>query len=87
MVGHWHAYAWSGSERPRDADRRNPVLPTPSLTISEWLDKPAEHVRATYDMADGQAAAHHWLVTELERYPRGPGTCRQPSSSPTPQTS
>ena len=70
--GHWHAYAWNGNERPRDVDRRNPVLPTPPLTISEWLDKPAEHVLATYDMSDGRTAAHHWLVTELERHPRGP---------------
>ncbi|MGW0780349.1 hypothetical protein [Streptomyces sp. NPDC002913] len=72
MAGHWHAYAWNGGERPSDADRRTPALPNPPLTISEWLHKPKVHVLATYDMADGQAAARQWLITELERYPRGP---------------
>ena len=70
--GHWHAYAWTGSDRPRDADRRDPTLPVPPLTISDWLHKSAVHLLATYGMPDGQAAAHQWLAAELERYPRGP---------------
>jgi hypothetical protein len=69
---HWHAYAWTGNEIPRDGDRRNPKLAYPPTVIGEWLLKPAEHVLATYDMPAGRLPAYTWLCGELERHPRGP---------------
>ncbi|HEX5566679.1 MAG TPA: hypothetical protein VFY14_07075 [Streptomyces sp.] len=68
-TAHWHAYAWTGHERPPDSDRTRPENPVPPLEIAHWLRKPARHVLATYgvDQAD-QALA--WLRSELEKHPR-----------------
>lgn len=66
---HWHAFEWTGHERPADSERRNPHNRVPPLAIAEWLDKPSSHVLATYG-PDEVDSAYAWLEGELKQHPR-----------------
>lgn len=68
-TAHWHAYAWTGHERPPDSERVRPENPHPPLEIAHWLRKPARHVVATYGVDQAEAALE-WLRTELAAHPR-----------------
>ncbi len=67
---HWHAYTWTGSGRPADAERRIPSSPVPPLDIPHYLRKPASMLAGTFPIPDtGDARA--WLEKQLVEYPRG----------------
>ncbi|MFD5708752.1 hypothetical protein ACFWGV_21805, partial [Bacillus subtilis] len=66
---HWHAFEWTGHERPADSERRNPQNRVPPLAIAEWLDKPASFVAQTYG-PDEVDSAYAWLEGELKQHPR-----------------
>lgn len=66
---HWHAFEWTGHERPADSERRNPHNRVPPLAIAEWLDKPTAHVLQTYG-PDEVDSAYAWLEGELKQHPR-----------------
>lgn len=68
---HWHAYIWTGHERPPDSDRIVPSNATPPLEIKHWLRKPPQHVKATFLIGDETSKAHEWLEAQLDEYPRG----------------
>lgn len=70
MASHYHAYAWTGHERPPDKERVVPENPTPPLEIAHWLKKPARHVVETYDVDTGGGDALKWLESELDEYAR-----------------
>lgn len=62
VAGHWHAYAWTGHERPADNIRNDPSQGTPPLEIAHWLRKPARYVVETFDnTTDGVEAASKWM--------------------------
>ncbi|WP_380285420.1 hypothetical protein [Kitasatospora purpeofusca] len=73
---HWHCYAWAGSKRPEDGDRRPPELqngrrpvwssPVPPLEVMHWLAKPAERIGLT---TDDPASALDWLGKRLADAP------------------
>jgi hypothetical protein len=70
MTQHWHAYSYTGSQRPPDSERVNPSNPTPPLEIAHWLHKPARHVTATFNMSGGRDDAYKWLHEQLREQPR-----------------
>ncbi|WEV27932.1 hypothetical protein OYE22_24230 [Streptomyces sp. 71268] len=63
---HWHAFAWTGHERPPDSERVIPTNPTPPLEVAHWLRKQRKHVAATFTDAD---AAVEWMREELAAWP------------------
>jgi hypothetical protein len=69
---HWHAYSWTGHERPADRDRRIPANAVPPLEVAEWLLKPARNVVATHPVSGGAVDAYGWLEAELKEHPRSP---------------
>ena len=63
---HWHAFTYTGQERPKDSEARNPQSATPPNTISMWFRKPRTMMAATFTDAE---AAHAWLGRELTGSP------------------
>lgn len=69
-MDHWHAYTYTGPQRPKDAEARDPLSATPPLTIAAWANKPRGMLAATFgDPADALA----WLAEQLARTPPLPG--------------
>ncbi|MFI6524986.1 hypothetical protein [Streptomyces uncialis] len=70
VAQHWHAYEWTGHERPHDSVRIDPSNGTPPLEISHWLRKPARHVVHTFDNSeDGVSRASGWMRKGGEENP------------------
>jgi hypothetical protein len=63
---HWHAFAYTGHARPRDAEARDPESATPPIELDEWYRKPRSMMAGTFTDA---AAAAHWLERELTESP------------------
>lgn len=61
---HWHAFAWSGSEVPPDAQCRDPHAPVMPRELAAWFDKPVSLRRGTHTKPD---SAYVWLSDELAR--------------------
>lgn len=70
-TAHWHAFSYTGYERPADQERIRPENPTPPLEIAHWLRKPARLVEATFLLGDETTKAREWLEQQLAEYPRG----------------
>ena len=66
---HWHAYSWTGHERPADSDRRNMASATPPLETAEWLRKQVKP-EATWLLPEGGDEAYAWLQGQLQEHPR-----------------
>jgi hypothetical protein len=62
MDKHHHAFRWSGSERPGVDARRNPESATPPILRANWLLKPADMHKGSYDTPQ---AALSWLAIRL----------------------
>lgn len=67
---HWHAYAWTGHERPPESDRINPQSETPPLEIAHWLRKTPRAMRGG-TLHDVEAACD-WLKGEITEHPKPP---------------
>jgi hypothetical protein len=65
-VTHWHAYSYTGTARPKDADARDPLSATPPLTLSEWGRKPRQMIAGTFL---SPADALEWLRQQLAATP------------------
>lgn len=63
---HWHAYSYTGHQRPPDREARDLLSPTPPLVIKEWLQKPRAMLAGTFD---NPADAVAWLEAELAATP------------------
>jgi hypothetical protein len=63
---HWHAYSYTGHQRPPDRDARDPLSATPPLVIAEWLAKPRSMLSGTFT---DPAAAIGWLEAEVTATP------------------
>ncbi|MFD9562068.1 hypothetical protein [Streptomyces sp. NPDC059994] len=61
---HWHAYAWTGPERPADRERVDPANPAPPLEIADWLRK---QVGPEATFGDRERAAA-WLRAQGEEH-------------------
>lgn len=72
MAAHWHAYSWTGHERPADSERINTASATPPLETAHWLLKSRQHVVDTFDIETGADQAYAWLEGELKQNERGP---------------
>jgi hypothetical protein len=66
---HWHAFGWTGPERPSDRRARDLESPTPPHEVSLWFRKPATLRADTFTAA---APAYAWLEAELAAAPPPP---------------
>lgn len=66
MTAHWHAFSYTGPQRPRDADARDPQSATPPLEVARWLRKPRKMLAGTFATTDG---AMGWLEEQLVQTP------------------
>lgn len=66
MTQHWHAYTYTGSARPKDADARNPTAVAPPLVIAEWPAKPRHMLAGTFTTTE---TALGWLEQQLAETP------------------
>ncbi|WP_314174248.1 hypothetical protein [Streptomyces winkii] len=66
MDTHWHAFGYTGHERPGDAEARDPESATPPIEIDLWFRKPRSMLEGTF--TDASAAAD-WLERELSESP------------------
>lgn len=63
---HWHAFAYTGHQRPKDSEARDPHAAAPPNEIDMWFRKPRSMLAATF--ADACPAAE-WLESELTGHP------------------
>ena len=63
---HWHTFSYTGHERPRDSEARNPQSPTPPNDLNMWFRKPTSMMAGTFTQ---QAEAYDWLEQELLESP------------------
>ncbi|MFE0875302.1 hypothetical protein ACFW4X_10505 [Streptomyces smyrnaeus] len=63
---HWHAYAYTGGQWPRDSEARNLQAAVPPNTISHWFRKP-QQMRAGTFTDPGEVRA--WLEREVRAAP------------------
>jgi hypothetical protein len=68
-MSHWHAYTWTGHERPADSDRTNMASATPPLETAHWLRKSVKP-EATWPIPEGAEEAYAWLRVQLDEHPR-----------------
>lgn len=66
METHWHAFSYTGHERPRDGEARDPGAATPPIELDMWFSKPRSMMDGTF--TDPEAAAD-WLERELTESP------------------
>lgn len=66
MTSHWHAYAYTGHQRPPDREARDPLSPTPPLVVADWLGKPRSMLAGTFTDVDDAMA---WLEKQLTETP------------------
>lgn len=69
MDTHWHAFGYTGHERPRDGEARDPESPVPPIELDRWFSKPRSMRAGTFTSAD---AAGDWLERELTESPPAP---------------
>ena len=63
---HWHAFGYTGHQRPSDGEARDPESPTPPIDVDMWFSKPRSMMDGTFTEA---AAAADWLERELTQSP------------------
>lgn len=63
---HWHAFRFTGNERPADRLARDPDSATPPNEIAMFFRKPASMRAGTFTDPD---AAYGWLAEELAAVP------------------
>lgn len=66
MTPHWHAYTYTGHQRPPDRDARDPNSATPPLVVADWLNKPRSMLAGTFTTVDD---AMDWLTKQLSETP------------------
>lgn len=71
MAPHWHAFAYTGYERPSDGQARDPESATPPHEVRIWFRKPASMRAGTFT---DPGAAYGWLERELSRTPPMPAS-------------
>jgi len=68
-MGHWHAYSYTGHERPPDSEMSQVDSPCPPIEVAHWLRKPASRIVGTHT---GRDTALDWLEAQLEDLPPVP---------------
>ncbi|MBQ1122665.1 hypothetical protein [Streptomyces sp. B15] len=63
---HWHAYTYTGGQRPKDSEARNLQAAVPPNTISHWFRKPQQMRAGTFTDPD---ETHAWLDKEVRAAP------------------
>ncbi|HWM36109.1 MAG TPA: hypothetical protein VNS49_03175 [Streptomyces sp.] len=66
MDTHWHAFSYTGHERPKDSEARAPQAAAPPNDINMWFRKPRSMMDGTFTEP---AAAAAWLERELTESP------------------
>ncbi|WP_340561468.1 hypothetical protein [Streptomyces sp. GSL17-111] len=67
---HWHAYAWTGHERPPDSETRDVNAAVMPNDLNDWFRKPASLYHGVFVDVD---TAYRWLADEVTPFTETPG--------------